>query len=246
VKKGGKWKEKVLYSFKGVKSGQQSGDGANPNGGLVLDSKGAVYGTTYFGGNNQKGSCEGGVGGTGCGIVFKLSLPGEAGGSWTEKALHRFDGADGANSAAGVIFDGRGNLYGTASFGPKAFGLIFELKKPSGSVHSWTETILHQFADGSDGENPMSGLIFDSIGNLCGTALDGLSHRGVVFRLRPPKRGGSWPFTVLYNLAGSPDGNHPVAGLVLDSESNLYSTTQWGGSGQSCQGGCGVVFEVRP
>jgi hypothetical protein len=57
--KGGKWTEKVLYSFKSGK------DGANPNGGLVFDSKGAIYGTTSYGGYNG-GSCAGGNGFRGC------------------------------------------------------------------------------------------------------------------------------------------------------------------------------------
>jgi hypothetical protein len=243
--KGGKWTEKVLHGFKGVAAGAQFGDGANPNGGLVLDNKGAIYGATYFGGNNQKGRCEGGVGGTGCGIVFKLTPPSQKGGKWTETLLHRFDGQDGSNSAAGVVFDGNGNLYGTTSGGPpNGFGLVFELKKPSAKVHSWTETLLHLFSDGNDGAYPMAGLILDSWGNLYGTALGGGTHRGVVFRLKPPKRGTFWPLTVLYNLAGPPDGDHPTVGLVFGGVGNLYSTTGWGGTGHSCQGGCGTVYEV--
>ena len=71
-------------------------------------------------------------------------------------------------------------------------------------------------------------------------------HEGFLFRLKPPKRGNSWLLTVLYNLRGSPDGDHPTASLVSDGRSNLYSTTEWGGTGQSCQGGCGAVFEVSP
>jgi hypothetical protein len=244
-KKGGRWKEKVLYSFKGVPAGAQIGDGASPNGGLVLAKKGAIYGTTYFGGNNVKGECEGGVGGTGCGLVFALQPPATKGGTWKEKALHRFNGQDGSNSAAGVVFDGMGNLYGTTSFGPGPYGLVFELKKPSGTVRSWREVVLHLFSDRNDGTNPMAGLLFDSIGDLYGTALGGATHRGVVFRLKPPKEGSSWPLAVLYNLAGSPDGDHPTASPVFDAAGNLYSTTAWGGTGQSCQG-CGTVFEVSP
>jgi len=245
--KGGKWTETVLHGFKGVPAGAQFGDGANPNGGLVLDSRGAVYGTTYYGGNNVKGECQGGVGGTGCGIVFKLTPPSQKGGKWTEKVLHQFDGKDGSNSSAGVVFDGNGNLFGTTHFGPPhGFGLVFELKKPAGTVHSWTETVLHAFSDGNDGGYPIAGLIFDASGNLYGTALGGGVPGGVVFRLRPPKRGNSWPLTVLYNFTGSPDANHPTAGLSFDRRGNLYSTTELGGIGQSCQGGCGTVFEVLP
>jgi hypothetical protein len=244
--KGGKWTEQVLYSFKGVGAGKQFGDGANPNGGLVFDTKGTIYGTTYFGGNNVQGRCAGGSGGTGCGIVFKLSPPITKGGKWTEMRLQRFNGEDGSNSAAGVVFDGNGNLYGTTSFGPGPDGLIFELKKPSGKLGAWTETVLHLFSDRNDGANPAAALIFDSHGNLYGTALAGGIPRGVVFRLEPPKRGKSWPLAVLYNFTGSPDGDHPVASLVFDSKANLYGTTEWGGTGQSCQGGCGTVFAISP
>jgi hypothetical protein len=243
--KGGKWIERVLYSFKGVKAGKQFGDGANPNGGLVLDAKGAIYGTTYFGGNNVRGQCEGGSGGTGCGIVFKLTPPNGKSGTWTETMLHRFNGEDGSNSAAGVVFDAKGNLYGTTSFGPGPYGLIFELKKPSGNVHSWTEAMLHLFTDGYDGTNPTAGIVFDHYGNLFGTALGGGVHGGVIFRLKAPKNG-TFQFTVLYNLHGTPDGDHPAAGLIFDSNGTVYGTTEWGGTGQGCQGGCGAVFEVSP
>jgi len=235
--KGGKWKEKVLYSFK---SGT---DGANPNGGLVFDTKGAIYGTTYAGGDqNCKADAS-----VGCGTVFALQPPFKKGGAWAETPLCRFDVADGANPAAGVVFDQNGNLYGTTVFGPQnGFGLIFALEKPSGKSQTWTETILHRFSDGPDGVNPMSNLTFDSSGNVCGTALGGSTHRGIVFRLKPPKTGNLWPLTVLYNLTGSPDGDHPTASLTFDGRGNLYSTTEWGGTGQPCEGGCGTVFEVEP
>jgi hypothetical protein len=245
--KNGKWKEQVLYSFKGVGAGKQFGDGANPNGGLVLDPKGAIYGTTYFGGNNVQGQCEGGVGGTGCGTVFKLTPPRRKGGQWTQTLLHRFDGQDGANSAAGVVFDRNGNLYGTTTYGPPhGYGLVFELKKPSGKTHSWRETVLHLFTDGFDGGYPAAGLVFDSRGNLYGTTTSS-SAQGNVFRIRRPIRGGQWDFTVLYTFTGNPDGAQPSAPLVLDPARNIYSTTIDGGAGTGCgYGHCGTVFEVSP
>jgi hypothetical protein len=249
--KGGKWTEKVLYSFRGVASGAQFGDGANPNGGLVLDNKGAIYGTTYFGGNNVKGECEGGVGGTGCGIVFKLTPPSHKGGQWTKQLLHQFNGRDGSNSAAGLVFDGNGNLYGTTYFGPpNGSGLIFELRKPSGSTHSWTEALLHQFSGGEGGAGPMAGLIFDRNGNLYGTTAMATSRsdQGNVFRMRPPGReAGSWEFSVLHTFTGNPDGAQPTAPLVLDQAGNIYSTTADGGTGKGCgYGDCGTVFKVSP
>src|ERR1700677_768010 len=245
--KGGKWAGQVLYGFKGVKSGQQSGDGANPNGALVLDSIGAIYGTTYFGGNNVKGKCEGGVGGTGCGIVFKLTPPVNKSGAWAKKTVYLFNGQDGANSAAGVVFDGSGNLYGTTSFGPGPYGLVFELKKPSGDAHSWEETVLYAFSGGNDGKDPIASVIFDANGNLYGTNHLGGTFSGIVFQLKAPIRQGSvWTFGILHGFTGSPDGAQPAANLIFDKAGNIYSTTQLGGTGQSCQGGCGTVFAVSP
>jgi hypothetical protein len=234
--KGGKWTEKVLHGFR---SGT---DGAAPNGGLVLDGKGNVYGTS-FGGGNESGPC----GKVGCGTVFELKPPTLKGGAWSEKVLHRFNAQDGGTPAAGVIFDPKGNLFGTGfGGGPQGNGVVFELEKPSGSGLPWKIAVLHSFSDGNDGANPAAGLTFDDSGYLYGTALGGGTHRGVVFRLKPPKSGNSWSLTVLYNLEGSPDGDHPTAGLIFDSNGDLFTTTDWGGTGQSCQAGCGTVFEASP
>jgi hypothetical protein len=111
--------------------------------------------------------------------------------------VHQFNGHDGANSSAGVVFGGDGNLYGTTSVGPGPNGLAFELKKPSGKAHSWTETTLHEFSGGNDGANPEGSLIFDSHGDLYGTASvdGGGAEYGTIFQLKPPSRQ-SDPWTV--------------------------------------------------
>jgi len=247
--KGGEWSETVLSSFKGVADGEQFGDGANPNGGLLLDSGGAIYGTTYFGGNNQKNSCEGGVGGTGCGMVFRLvSRKGEG---WKRQMLYRFQAGvnDGSNPAAGVTFGTDGKLYGTTYFGPaNGFGIVFAITKPAGESQTpGTETVIYRFTDGTDGANPMSGLTFDTRGGeFYGTASSGSggSIYGDVFRLRPPAaQGERWTFDTLYGFATKSGGGAPAAKLVSGSEGNFYSTTQAGGTG--CNS-CGTVFEVWP
>ena len=245
--KGGKWTEKVLHSFAGVATGQDSGDGANPNGTLVLDSKGAVYGTTYYGGNNQKGTCEGGAWGTGCGIVFKLTPPSYEGGEWKENAIHRFDGEDGDNPTAGVVFGEDGDLYCTTYAGGGG-------RFPSGSAvqlvpeanGTWTRHTLHSFQDNGDGGIPQSGLTFDSKGNLYGTASEGGTvGGGTLFRLRPTVD--SWSFTTLYDFMGPPDGSYPSGNLIFDTAGNLYGTTQYSGTGQACGNyGCGTVFKAGP
>jgi uncharacterized repeat protein (TIGR03803 family) len=236
--KGGKWTEQIMYSFK---SGT---DGANPNGGLVLDSSGAVYGTTFSGGSQ---GCNG-DGYLGCGTVFKLAKPTRKGGNWTKSILHRFNGQDGGGPDAGVIFDKANDLYGTTvGGGGTGLGVAFELKPPSGKPHAWTETVLYKFTDGNDGAYPMAGLTFDAHGNLYGTASVGgyESDHGVVFELRPPAgKRRAWAFSPLYGFGNGTNGWAPAASVTLGKAGGLYSTTQAGGVGTGCNNGCGTVFEV--
>jgi uncharacterized repeat protein (TIGR03803 family) len=237
--KGGKWTEKVLYAFK------SGNDGANPNGGLVLDSNGGIYGTTYFGGDSAD-TCIGANGFVGCGTVFKLKPPVRQGGGWTEKVLLHFktDASMGSNPAAGVIFGTNGDLYGTTTFGgqgPLASGTVFRLHHDKDGT--WNEILL-QTLSGSGGWTPLAGVIFDATGNLYGTASGGgRSGDGTVFELPGGNRG---HYSVLYTLSGPPDGELPAAGLTLGRKDRLYSTTQIGGTGYACQSHCGTVFQLRP
>jgi uncharacterized repeat protein (TIGR03803 family) len=238
--KGGGWAEKALYSFK---SGT---DGASPNGGLLLDSKGVIYGTTFAGGTRNCAY----QGYVGCGTAFKLKPPSGKSGKWSEKQLHVFSGKnDGANPAGGLVFDAKGSLYGIAEAGGynnEGDGVAFRLTSVDGD--GWKETVLHVFSsNNSGGATPLAGLLFDAHGDLYGTASWGHVSEGDVFRIEPPSRkGGDWTLGALYGFAGPPDGATPGAGLVLDKHGNLYSTTQMGGTGQVCDGGCGIVFEVSP
>jgi len=235
----GTWTETVLHSFAGYPN-----DGQTPVASLVLDSAGNLYGTTQNGGAYDQGE------------VFELTRT--SSGTWTEKILYDFAGAaDGGNPLASLIFDSAGNLYGTTEYGgdincnPEenntTCGTVFELT-PNGNA-TWSETVLHTFTY-VDGAYPMSNLVFDSAGNLYGTAPQGPGFAcyyggcGIVFRLTPSS-GGTWTETMIYNFEGGPDGVEPVAGLVLDDAGNLYGTTQYGGS-DSCSEGCGTVFELTP
>jgi uncharacterized repeat protein (TIGR03803 family) len=233
--KGGKWTEKVLYRFK---SGT---DGANPNGGLVRDSKGVIYGATFSGGNQ---GCKG-DGYLGCGTVFKLNPPAKKGGDWTEKSLYTFLGnTDGFSPDAGVILDAKGAVYGAAQGGVSGGGIVFQLKAASGG--RWGRTVVYGFSSSSYSYDPAVGA-FGKSGDLYGTTNVGPGHAlaGSVFRLRPAPNGSLWGFSLLYGFTGPPDAAQPNSPLVFDRAGNLYGTTTQGGGG-SCTFGCGAAFEISP
>jgi uncharacterized repeat protein (TIGR03803 family) len=188
--------ETVLYSFTG------KADGAYPEGGLIRDSAGNLYGTADGGGPAQAG------------VVFKLDATGQ------ETVLYSFLGTDGGYPWAGVIRDPGGNLYGTTTGGGAAgVGVVYKI---DATGH---ETVLHSFMGGTDGANPNSGVIRDSAGNLYGATNGGGTYRaGTVYKLDPTGQE-----TLLYTFTGGADGAGPN-GVIRDSAGNLYGTTGGGGS----------------
>ncbi len=206
----------LLHSFAGTP------DGEDPYAGLLRDKTGNLYGTTQYGGA-----------GGGYGTVFKLSSKGKL------TLLHSFSGTpDGVNPLAGLLRDGAGNLYGTTHYGGTAggYGTVFKLTA-KGKL-----TLLHSFAGMPDGQNPYSRLIRDPAGNLYGTTFyGGSSGYGTVFKLDTAGK-----LTVLHSFNNSPDGAHPIAGLILDKAGNLYGTTSDGGDLSCGFSGCGTVFKLAP
>jgi uncharacterized repeat protein (TIGR03803 family) len=212
--------ESVLYSF-----ASGTGDGANPQAGLITDASGNLYGTTQAGGANSKGT------------VFKLTPNGVGG--YTESVLHSFVGSDGANPGAPLIMDANGNLYGTTVYGAtNNNGTVFKLTADGSG--GYTESTLYSFAVDTNGGNSQSALIIDKNGNLYGTNFDGgVNGVGTVFKLTPNGTGG-YTESVLHSFIGS-DGAYPPAGLIIDTNGNLYGTTQAGGANSK-----GTVFKLTP
>jgi uncharacterized repeat protein (TIGR03803 family) len=221
--------ETVLHYFPGGKRG------TGPNGGLIRDAAGNLYGTTGAGGGPGNH-----------GVVFKLDPAGN------ETVLYVFKGEpDGSQPNGGLIQDGAGNFYGTTVWGGQgrcqgmSCGVVFKLDT------NGNETVLHSFTGGADGGNPLAGLAMDSAGNLYGTTVVGggpprclYDACGVVFKLDP-----SGKETVLYafDYQNATSGFAPAAGVILDSVGNVYGTTSLGGDLNDCQGvGCGVVFKITP
>jgi uncharacterized repeat protein (TIGR03803 family) len=243
---------KVLYSFVNARAG----DGAYPVSNLVFDQSGNLYGTTLAGGAN---AVQGGV-------VFELS---PAGGTWAETILYNFCSdvvngrcLDGDGPEAGLIFDAKGNLYGTTAYGGSNSnsGTVFELSPPSPPGGAWTETVLYSFCANYGGYNcldgalPVSQLTLDAAGNLYGTTSQGGSGTpksgagpGTVFELSHGPNG--WTETVLYNFCSvgngyCPDGTLPMAGVTFDKLGNLYGTTEAGGLLK--YQGPGTVYKLSP
>jgi uncharacterized repeat protein (TIGR03803 family) len=102
----GKWKETILYNFPKVSQGCTANT-------LAFDSQGNLWGTA-----------QGGTSGNG--VVFELTP--QQNGKWKYQVVHQFNWKDGSLPGAAVIFDGKGNLYGTTILGGAyGGGVVFEL-----------------------------------------------------------------------------------------------------------------------
>ena len=190
-------------------------DGATPTAGPTLDANGNLYGTTSAGAS---------IGGAyGQGTVWEIS----AKGFFT--VVHTFTGGtDGAVPVGSVSFDVTGNMYGTAAYdGAFYSGTVWKVDT------SGTFSVVHAFTGGVDGSNPASSVIFDSSGNMYGTAqTGGSSSDGTVWEITNP---GS--FNVLKAFTGS-DGSGPQGTPAIESSGNLYGTTVNGGSSY------GTIYEL--
>ena len=219
---GSAWTQEPIYTFAGP-------DGSQPFAGVILDSKGNMYGTTAQGGQY------------GFGTVYELS---PSGGGWTEKVLYSFqNGSDGSTPIGGLIFDQSGNLYGAADNGGSGGGgTVFELT-PSGG--SWTYSPLYSFTGGAQC-GPRASLVMDGSGNLYGTTYcDGANNKGSIFKLTPSASG--WTQISLYDFTGGTDGSAPISNVIFDSAGNLYGTASRGGNQSNCGlAGCGVVWAITP
>jgi len=226
-------REKVLYQFPGGERGNE------PQFGLVFDSKGNAYGTTYYGGTY------------GWGTVFKLE---QSNNGWTEQTLYSFLGSsDGYNPVGNLLIDTAGNLYGTTLYGGTGTGCqqgsygcggtAFALEQSNGT---WKHIVLYSFCSRggcSDGSSP-DGLTFDKAGNLYGTTiaggqLCGSYGCGTVYELSPSH--GSWTQKVLHAFNEGGDGFYPSPGITIGQSGNLYGTTCCGGGY-----GYGIVFILKP
>jgi uncharacterized repeat protein (TIGR03803 family) len=248
-KRNGEWTETVLYTF------TNGNDGGSPNG-VIFDSAGNLYGSTQTGGL---------YGQQGAGTIFELT---PIGGAWSETTLYSFKLVGDGNQPGVLVFDSKGNLYGTnkgdsVTCTPKfpfKCGTVFELKAPAQKGGSWEYTEIHAFQGFNDASYPdFSGVVFDPSGNLYGTT-GGTSgtgdvsfedSEGTVFELTPPvTKSGAWTEIFLHHFPrpGGIDGSYPKGDVVFDASGNAYGVTFYGAGNTKalCVGrGCGIVFELK-
>ncbi len=214
----GKNVERVLWSFQGG-----SLDGANPYAGVIVDTRGDLFGTTLNGGSS------------GAGTVFELS-PNRQG--YSERILWNFKGGnDGAFPYAELITDTSGALYGTTHAGGRSdYGTVFKLT-PSGT--GYTEGVLYAFQGGDDGANPYGELELGPSGPLYGTTqYGGPSDDGTVYELKPS--GSSYSESLNWSFDRH-NGYVPNAAVIRTGARSGASTTAQGGSD-----GDGLVFQLSP
>lgn len=213
-------KETVLYKFTGGTT-----DGCNPQGGLVRDKAGNLYGTTY------------GCGAAGLGTVFKLDTAGK------ETVLHNFSGepTDGANPQfTSLLLDVKGNLYGVTPIGGSVnncnygCGTLYKLSR------SGTWTVLHNFAGfPTDGCTPYGTPALDKNSNVYGSTFRGGSGSGSVGTVWKVSQNGTE--SVLHNFpADGSEGCNIYAGVIMDATGNLYGDTSACGTHY----GAGTVYEL--
>jgi uncharacterized repeat protein (TIGR03803 family) len=180
--KGG-WMPTVIHTFTGAPK-----DGSTPQGTLVLDEAGNLYGTTSAGGTKNSGT------------VYMLSpvTEGNNKGTWKEKILHSFGGGkDGSSPFSALLFDTDGNIYGTTFLGGNsANGTVFELTPQIGES-TYKERVLWSF-DGEDGSQPVGSLILDGARKLYGTThVGGSIGFGTAFEVNVPA---AWTTSTLTSL----------------------------------------------
>jgi uncharacterized repeat protein (TIGR03803 family) len=258
---------RVIFNF-----GEHPADGYQPWSGVLLDSRGNIYGNTEQGGQR------------GFGTVYQLIR--DDGDHLHYSSLHSFDYYDPGNApVTGMVRDNNNRLYGTNTT------QLFELL-PTGSlvwqllpIHQFTggsdgdcqdlcsvsmdssgnlwgstpaggqyeqgvvfvdnsagHTVVHDFTGGDDGGYGVGQLAFDNQGNIYGTAEQGGMY-GQGVVYRISPNGDSWTYTVLHHFSGAPDGSGPWGGVILGNDGNLYGTTSNGGS---AFGQGGTVFRLNP
>ena len=225
----------TTHEFEVLQSlGKQEG---GPNGKLILDASGNLYGTTRYGGSYGRGT------------VYKIDPTGNY------RVLHSFDGINGLVPESGVIQGGDGKLYGITRFGGNDFGVlgnagygtIFQLDI-SGATPVFT--VLHKFGTVHVGGYPTgeaypTDFILGKDNKFYGSTTSDLTFdQGFIFQL--DISGPSPVYTVLHSLGFGYFNfvNGSATGLIQGSDRKLYGTTRYFLAEPVSQAQDGVVFQL--
>lgn len=222
--------ESVLDRFSG------GTDAWEPNGPIVIDRAGSIYGSSGFGGSQNAGA------------VFKLT---PSGSGYVESVLYSFPGGTGGElPQAGLTIDKHESIYGTTMYGGSnegdcysgGCGTVFKLKL---GESGYSERVIYAFAGRPDGNLPFgAAAVDDRTGAVYGTTYWG-GTKGVGSLFKLTRRGSTYADTVLHSFTGKGDGFLPEGTPLLKSNGTVYGTASIGGD--DCHGiGCGTVFEVTP
>jgi uncharacterized repeat protein (TIGR03803 family) len=231
LSRSGHWTESVLYSFPPTIYSYS----VSPNGPLVRDSAGSLFGVTANGGDPV---CQ-------CGEIYELT---RSAGVWTETDLHNFVGgtSDGQYVNQGLVRDSAGNFYGSTGGGGNAencnseCGTVFQFARNSDGT--WAETLIYNFSGGRDGENPYGPMAIDTAGNLYGiTTSGGVYGYGTAYKLSLSN--GTWTETTLFDFTIDASGGSvsQISGVAVDSSGDLFATAPYGGGNQ-----VGILYELKP
>ena len=208
----------------------QSTTGHSPNGNIVMDGSGNIYGVCTSGGT------------LGGGTVWKFSKNT----SVISQVAPFPEGAglETVPSADAIAIDSSGNLFGTTGGEPQAGddGTVWEVGSDDGSIQTLA------LLTGNGGSVPVGSIVLDSNDDVFGeTEYGGANNNGgtpaglgAIYELV----NGSGTITTLASF-DSLHGEYPVGGLVADSSGNLFGVASKGGTVTSqIPQGAGNVFEV--
>ena len=215
----------------------------SPNGGLVSDGTGNLWGTTFGGGINHNGT------------VFKVNVT--TGATTTvvdfDGSPNSTDNARGGSPQGGLVSDGAGNLWGTTqSGGTNYVGTVFKVNIATGAITTVVDfDNSPNSTDNARGGGPQGGLVSDGAGNLWGTTQSGGTNwRGTVFKVNEA----TGAITTVVDFDNSPNstdnvrGGDPQGGLVSDGEGSFWGMTYGGGqfgNTPPTSSGYGTIFKVN-
>jgi uncharacterized repeat protein (TIGR03803 family) len=214
----------VLHTFTG------GTDGALGTG--IIHGKGALYGTTGYGGDPN---CNSDFNPTGCGTIFKINAAGK------ETIIHSFTGSPDGQDPNGSLLIDRNDLYGTTFEGGAGYGIVFELDGQGQRIAQY------DFAGEPDAGYPTSALVPAGPGVFYGAGyFGGAQNDGAIFKLTF-NSGGTGTDEILHSFTGAPsDGANPDFPIIVQS-GVMFGSTVYGGSGACNNGfaqGCGTVYKL--